>query len=80
MNRVSTHVERSPEAGAGTKMAVVAWVLAAIYYFYQYLLRSTPSVMMPQRARCGFAGGPVLLRLFAIQFGGRRSHGSTRAT
>jgi len=29
-------------------MAVVAWLLAAIYYFYQYLLRSAPSVMMPQ--------------------------------
>jgi len=29
-------------------MAVVAWVLAAVYYFYQYVLRSAPSVMMPQ--------------------------------
>jgi MFS family permease len=29
-------------------MAVVAWLLTAIYYFYQYLLRSAPSVMMPQ--------------------------------
>jgi MFS family permease len=30
------------------KMATVAWVLTAIYYFYQYVLRSAPSVMMPQ--------------------------------
>jgi MFS family permease len=25
-----------------------AWLLTAIYYFYQYVLRSAPSVMMPQ--------------------------------
>jgi MFS family permease len=48
MNSVTRHVARSPQAGAGIKVAVVAWVLAAIYYFYQYLLRSAPSVMMPQ--------------------------------
>lgn len=30
------------------KIAVVAWLLAAIYYFYQYMLRSAPSVMIPQ--------------------------------
>jgi MFS family permease len=29
-------------------MAAVAWLLAAVYYFYQYSLRSAPSVMMPQ--------------------------------
>src|SRR6185369_10199466 len=28
--------------------AVGAWLLVAIYYFYQYALRSAPSVMMPQ--------------------------------
>src|SRR3974390_3186592 len=28
--------------------AVVAWLLVAVYYFYQYALRSAPSVMMPQ--------------------------------
>jgi len=31
-----------------TTGAVVAWLLVAIYYFYQYALRSAPSVMMPQ--------------------------------
>jgi MFS family permease len=31
-----------------TKTAVVAWLLAATYYFYQYALRSAPAVMMPQ--------------------------------
>ena len=30
------------------RMAFVAWMLVAVYYFYQYVLRSAPSVMMPQ--------------------------------
>ena len=29
-----------------TRIATVAWLLAAVYYFYQYTLRSAPSVMM----------------------------------
>jgi len=32
--------------GAGA--AGAAWLLAAVYYFYQYSLRSAPAVMMPQ--------------------------------
>jgi MFS family permease len=31
-----------------TPTAGLAWLLAAAYYFYQYALRSAPSVMMPQ--------------------------------
>src|SRR5512143_487084 len=31
-----------------SKAAVVAWLIAAVYYFYQYALRSAPAVMMPQ--------------------------------
>ncbi len=30
------------------RAAVGAWLLVAVYYFYQYALRSAPSVMMPQ--------------------------------
>ena len=30
------------------RTAVLAWLLAAVYYFYQYVLRSAPAVMMPQ--------------------------------
>jgi MFS family permease len=30
------------------KTAAIAWVVAAVYYFYQYVQRSSPSVMMPQ--------------------------------
>ena len=29
-------------------MAVVVWVLTAVYYFYQYAMRSAPAVMMPE--------------------------------
>jgi MFS family permease len=31
-----------------TLAAVCAWLLVAVYYFYQYALRSAPSVMIPQ--------------------------------
>jgi MFS family permease len=31
-----------------TRAAASAWLLAAVYYFYQYALRSAPAVMMPQ--------------------------------
>ena len=33
--------------GAATT-AVVAWLITAVYYFYQYTLRSAPAVMMPE--------------------------------
>src|SRR5215510_3696390 len=32
----------------GTRTAIVAWLITAVYYFYQYALRSAPAVMMPQ--------------------------------
>src|SRR5204862_6789169 len=31
-----------------TNTAAVAWLITAVYYFYQYALRSAPAVMMPQ--------------------------------
>ena len=33
---------------SGVKAAVVAWLITAVYYFYQYTLRSAPAVMMPE--------------------------------
>jgi MFS family permease len=33
-----------------TRTAAVAWLITAVYYFYQYTLRSAPSVMMPELA------------------------------
>src|SRR6188768_1533084 len=32
----------------GTRAVLVAWLMTAVYYFYQYTLRSAPAVMMPQ--------------------------------
>jgi MFS family permease len=32
----------------GSSTAVVAWLVTAVYYFYQYTLRSAPAVMMPE--------------------------------
>jgi MFS family permease len=32
----------------GIRAAGVAWLITAVYYFYQYTLRSAPAVMMPQ--------------------------------
>src|SRR5437667_7082006 len=32
----------------GTRTVIVAWLITAVYYFYQYALRSAPAVMMPQ--------------------------------
>jgi MFS family permease len=34
--------------GKISKVAIVAWLLALLYYFYQYALRSAPAVMIPQ--------------------------------
>jgi MFS family permease len=31
-----------------TRTAAVAWLMTAVYYFYQYTLRSAPSVMIPE--------------------------------
>lgn len=36
------------DSKVGIRIAVVAWILTAIYYFYQYALRSAPAVMMPE--------------------------------
>lgn len=39
-----TKVDRSTRLRAAT----VAWLLTAVFYFYQYAMRSAPAVMMPQ--------------------------------
>ena len=40
--------ETRTSVGRATKAAGVAWLITAVYYFYQYTLRSAPAVMMPQ--------------------------------
>jgi len=48
MSQVSVHPASGRVAGTAVKTAYVAWVVAATFYFYQYALRSAPSVMIPQ--------------------------------
>lgn len=36
------------ETTNAVRVATVAWLLTAVYYFFQYSLRSAPAVMMPQ--------------------------------
>src|SRR3954468_10969399 len=36
------------ESRQSIRVAAVAWLVAAVYYFYLYALRSAPAVMMPQ--------------------------------
>jgi len=33
---------------SAVRTAIFAWLITALYYFYQYVLRSAPAVMMPQ--------------------------------
>ena len=33
---------------SASRAITVAWLLTAVYYFYQYVLRSAPAVMMPE--------------------------------
>jgi MFS family permease len=33
---------------SAARTAAAAWLITAVYYFYQYTLRSAPAVMMPQ--------------------------------
>jgi MFS family permease len=32
----------------GLRLAVAAWLITSVYYFYQYAMRSAPAVMVPQ--------------------------------
>jgi len=48
MPQVSQHSGTGLQTSKTNRTAVVAWVMAAVCYFYQYTLRSSPSVMMPQ--------------------------------
>src|SRR5688572_25975203 len=47
----TTQVEFNADAGKSVRMATVAWILTAVYYFYQYALRSAPAVMMPELSK-----------------------------
>ncbi|MGH6908798.1 MAG: MFS transporter [Phenylobacterium sp.] len=36
------------EGGGARRAIAIAWLITSIYYFYQYVMRSAPAVMMPQ--------------------------------
>ena len=48
MSEVNTEPKLDPTTGSSVRTAVIIWVVTAVYYFYQYALRSAPSVMLPQ--------------------------------
>src|ERR1700751_6412125 len=48
MSLTTADVRSRHDSGKNSRMAAAAWLLAAVYYFYQYALRSAPAVMMPQ--------------------------------
>jgi MFS family permease len=53
-------------------IAWIAWFLAALYYFYQYALRSAPAVMMPQLSEAlglSTVGVASLIGLFYYGYG-----------
>ena len=47
MAQAVAQVSESPSR-TGVKIAVVVWIITAVFYFYQYAMRSAPAVMMPE--------------------------------
>src|SRR5215471_6080336 len=47
MAQVAAHPSKA-DSRTKVRLATVAWLLTAVCYFYQYALRSSPAVMMPQ--------------------------------
>jgi MFS family permease len=45
---MSSSAPARAEAGGALWVAVTAWLITSIYYFFQYVLRSAPAVMMSQ--------------------------------
>lgn len=54
-------------ASSAVRTAAIAWLMAAIFYFYQYALRSAPAVMIPELSEAfglGAMGVASLVGLF----------------
>ena len=47
MAQAVAQVSEAPSR-AGVRIAVSVWILTAVFYFYQYAMRSAPAVMMPE--------------------------------
>jgi MFS family permease len=41
-------VDRPAAEQGAIRAAAIAWLITSVYYFYQYVMRSAPAVMMPQ--------------------------------
>jgi MFS family permease len=48
MAQASLRIVSNIDPSTRVRMATVAWLLTAVFYFYQYAMRSAPAVMMPQ--------------------------------
>jgi fucose permease len=48
MAQATIRLETKADTPSRVRMAAVAWLVAAVFYFLQYALRSAPSVMLPQ--------------------------------
>lgn len=48
MAQAIAHQASESQTRSSVRMAAVVWVLTAVFYFYQYAMRSAPAVMMPQ--------------------------------
>jgi MFS family permease len=60
-------MQQSSEKSGSLKVAALAWLLTSVYYFYQYVMRSAPAVMVPQLTQAfgvGAVGLTSLLGLF----------------
>ncbi len=53
-----------------TRTAAVAWLVTAVYYFYQYTLRSAPAVMMPQLSEAFGMGTAAVASLVGLFYYG----------
>ena len=48
MAQAASQAVTETQPTSNIRVATVAWLLTAVYYFYQYSLRSAPGVMMPE--------------------------------
>ena len=60
----TTNAVNNPRTGLVVKTVWVAWLVAAFFYFYQYVQRSAPSVMMPQLGDTFGLTAAAILRAF----------------
>ena len=52
--------DRQPAGGAAIKVVTAAWLLTAVFYFWQYMMRSAPAVMVPElSAAFGLTATPL---------------------